>query len=402
MAESYITRRGSATGGAGSLNIYYGDSPPSDKVGVFCQTTNPVSNIYVEADPMVTGENTWVIQNSPVSNKTSNPEGWAYHDGTLFLLYSDKSFYRYDKTSQTYSVCQSIIDSDLNGYWIYEYDNLIIKSGGYSDGKMASYCQAYSVDSDIWTQEYAKFPFSYSVKMCKGGYGKNGNSYGAMIGSPSYKFRVFAYNLQTETTTYMYYYDHPRDWNTYCNFSALFGDEYYIKGYSASGSGRAFSAIKINCDTNYLSNWLVGVNPQQIDKNWWVNINDGMGVNGENYIIANSYVYKMNDDMLTYSSVFDTGTNNPPFSKPIMYNTLGTYSYGTYNANLFCMFGQDTNNYETNSIIVVSGGQNNKAELISGNSPVEINVMTSYYWDGTSLTELPTQVRTSDTAWIAI
>ena len=401
MAESYITRRGSATGGAGSLNIYYGDSPPSDKVGVFCQTTNPVSNIYVEADPMATGENTWVVQNSPVSNKTFYPEGWAYHDGTFFMLYSDKSFYRYDRISQTYSVCESIVDSYLNGYWIYEYDNLIVKSGGYSGSTMASYSQAYSVDSNIWTQEYAGFPTMYAKAIDKGGYGKNGNSYYVMW-YPSYLFRVFAYNLQTETVTSIYNYQHPSEWTSFrCNFSALFGDEYYIKGYSASGVGRAYSAIKINCDTNYVSNWLVGVNPQ-VDDSFWVNIDDGMGVNGENYVIAGSYVYKMNDDMLTYSSVFDTGTNNPPFSNPIMYNTLGTYTYGLYSNNLMCLYGRDPNEYETNSIIVVSGGTNNKAELISGDSPVEIPVMTSYYWDGTTLTELSTQVRTSDTAWIAI
>ena len=129
----------------------------------------------------------------------------------------------------------------------------------------------------------------------------------------------------------------------------------------------------------------------------------GMSVNGESYVLrSNNGVYKADDDTnSSYTFQYYLSNYDPVFS-PTMIDTFGTKAYGVFNNRQFVWFGQNINNYETNSIIVVSGGQNNKAELISGNSHVEINVMTSYYWDGTSLTELPTQVRTSDTAWIAI
>ena len=410
MAESYLVRRGAGGGGTGKLNIFYGDTPPTNEVGVFCQTTNPVSNIYVEADPMATGENTWNPVGSYISNVNSTFKSCIYHDGTMFTLYSTAAMTRFDPYSQTYSDLESHPNLFNNGYWIHEWDNLIVKIGGWRTVKNSgdsfttstdSKIYAYDISSNTWTSDYKTYPVidaNYSVIRDAKYVGNGLSVYVYSEGTQNPDGYIYIFDIESELNTLSY------KWNL--NYSpikvygyVIFQDEYYVYSGMYRTSNPTYHTYRTDIRTLNTVEYTMTKTGADLTNNF----RNGMSVNGESYVLqSNNGVYKADDDTnSSYTFQYYLSNYDPAFH-PTMIDTFGTKAYGVFNNRQFVWFGQDTNNYEANSIIVVSGGQNNKAELISGNSPVEINVMTSYYWDGTSLTELSTQVRTSDTAWIAI
>ena len=413
MAESYITRRGSATGGAGSLNIYYGDSPPSDKVGVFCQTTSPVSNIYVEADPMDVGQNAWVIYNGVISNSSKTGTSCIGESGLVYKLYSDRHFYKFDTTSgiSTELMEYTATPGYFSGCWIYNYNNLICRSGGFtqsgSNFNYYEFTDAYDYSSNIWTDSYKKCPaINHGYPTLYSYYYDYGRSY-SMVFRGNYSIRgrtgyFISYDINSETTTNLRTMSLPTN-NDYAYGYGYMCDYYYLFYMYGDSSMALGNYLKCDCRTNYINAWRFLFDNRED----WPDgsASNTFAVNGGKYIIKNRSQWYLFDDSMNSATLQGSTTQlNPSFYIYTMIGTYGTKAYGTMtsNQNIVVSYGSSPTNILSNSIIVVSGGQNNKAELISGNSPVEINVMTSYYWDGTSLTELPTQVRTSDTAWIAI
>ena len=408
MAESYLVRRGAGGGGSfGSLNVWTGNSPPSDKVGVFCQTNGTVDNIVINAEPLVYGENQWELYSGYVSNQNTAWAGCLDSSGNVYTLYSNYTLYRADPKSGTYTSLKSPGQFNNNGYSIFEYDSLIMKIGGwYSTGTIETswydYIDAYNVESNTWTLQYKKVNIPRTqtrFKSFASVYG--GNDIVIMDCATTYtdpSSYCYAYNIQTETITNISTLSFHDDTTAYSRFICKYGNYVCYIVYCSPTNSSTVKGFKVDTTTLSVSDWTSSNTSDRMSN--FIQMNTGMSVNGHDYILQGSNsVYELGDNLdYNTKTLWGYMSSQPSPFYPTMIGTHGTKAYGIYNNNKLCSFGQ-ASPLEANTLLIMVGDSTYKGEIVSGDSYIEIPITESYYYDGNTLTKLTTQTRITGEEW---
>lgn len=404
MAESYLVRRGAGGGGSfGSLNVWTGNSPPSDKVGVFCETNATVDNIVVNAEPLVYGENQWELYSGYVSNQNTTWSGCLDSSGNVYTLYNNYTFYRADPKSGTYTSLESPGTFNRSGYSIFEYNSMIMKIGGWhSTGTYTTswydYIDAYNVESNTWTLQYKKVNIPQNqtyFKSFASVYG--GNDIVIMDCATTNRnpsSRCYAYNISAETITQTSSLQYQDESTAQSKFICKYGNYVCYIVYQSPMVTSRMKGFRVDISTLAVSGWTSSGTSE------FSQMNTGMSVNGHDYIMQSSNsVFELGDNLdYNTKTLWGYMSSQPSPFYPVMIGTHGTKAYGIYNNNKLCSFGQ-ANPLEANTLLIMVGDSTYKGEIVSGDSYIEIPVTESYYYDGSTLTKLQTQTRITGEEW---
>ena len=415
MAESYITRRGSASGGVGNLAVYTGDSLPTDKeYGIWANTTNQVDNIIIESP---TSSN-YSIEVFPVNNSAGASSLSLSTDETKMYRFNGSSYTNVDSTVTIYdmsSATSTSVDSGLNrtggavstGIIPGQQDNTVyaITGGFYSGGNDYTNGVAYLVNLSTST----------STMLSNSGPTRSGTNLIASNGT----ILVYASTHQTSSDGHRYWRMHgfSTDSNTWSLYM-----QYKWSASSSTASRHAYLVpININGAEWYFFDQYSG------NKLYYASTISGSMDSGISFAPPgkaqilfewDGYIYYGNASSSSISRVpygENPGTSElaeKVYTGELVVTTLTNYgagiAYKGKNAvywpggNSIYKFNLIDAEYPSNSIIirVSRNGYINLATIIHDNNmEVTIPVESIQYYDGSNITELSGSVRVYGGEW---
>ena len=404
MAESFLVRRGSLSSGNISLNIWNGSSPPENSVGVFGQTTETVSQIYVVPEGLAS-EGTWTLgyQNVPVTSGQCNTP--TVNGNIVYLQYaSNKNVYAYDTTNDVYSLLTINTQSTLIVLGSLRFVNGIIysfvtqSSGTQNTGDMR--CNKYDIDSQIWS---ASSIYMGDMSGINGTAYFNGKIY-VDTGYGSYcQDYVWTYSIESDTLSMLGKYGVYNRWSAWvaCQY-----DERYLYSYGGYATG-SVTQLAVRWDLS-MGNLISFDLPYNVNQAF-------------NPIRAGTI---LGDVMwgfcpgLTRPIVLDIGVNSwhkDSQDSPSRIQDGFQLSQAIAVGNDMWVFGcigglvmrysatGDIGTFPAGSLVVECGKTENDAEIVSGEeTKATISVKNVYYSDGNTLSVIPGKVRVTGGSWTDI
>ena len=402
MAESFLVRRGSLSSGNISLNIWNGSSPPENSVGVFGETTENVSQIYVVPEGLAS-EGTWEtgytalpIKSSMLGTPTNNGPV-IYHKFT-----SQRRIYTYDISSDIWS--EIATEPEFTGYSSMKYVDGILyvfssSSTNYAvNGSLA--LQKMDVNSKTWTE--SQISMSGITQTCGCAY-LNGKIYVSITyrNTNNYFCPGFnSYDISSDVCTLSGYASSSQARGSYVSQQY---DEQYV--YQAGG---IYSRVALRWDllsaqfigfavpselteSNTFSGFIIG------DK---IMLFDQSHLQPRYLIIGGTNKWYWEDDAMPglvygayqYTQGINIGMDGWVFGAGSSYDMVFKYT-----AN------GDTETFPAGSLVVECGKTENDAEIVSGEeTKATISVKNVYYSDGETLSVIPGKVRITGGSWTDI
>lgn len=430
MAESYITRRVSSSGSSGSLNIFNGSSPPANSVGVFGQTTNTVDYQYIvpyhgiqtsESPSFVTYENTMPIYNNLMHGTSVGDLVYIAQN-----MGSKAALYTHDTVSDVYtSIASPSITSHI-------WTRTMLSSLEYNDG-VIYFFGCYLVNETLalrpWAYDIESSTLTYlqNVSMniytdSKEPYGNTSGVTGAYFYNNNIYVVISVVTRQSSRTSFLANYIYAFsliDTPMTILFKQSATKDFNVSNYRSS-CWRSGSYIYTSFD-NYI--YQFDLTTHQYDT--YLNNDDE-----DNAIVSPYMIFKYRQFIYGFSVLGTYSSSVTPYyydennsaSKiwyypgqftllwPINQTSIAVdtgkrivlYYIGTG----YAMYFDYTNasSFEPNSLIIeCSNQQINEAQIVNSDTVnATINVEQVYYSDGTTVSQIPGQVRVDGGQWTAI
>lgn len=413
MAESYITRRGSASGGGslGNLNVYIGSSPPQDNVGLFINSSTISTNDVYIAPNGFDGPGLWSFVNgtTPVNLQSSFP---AIVGDSAYISYYTNTLYKFDSNSESFTSLSTPINWIKNYVYTflqYTDNGLIFGTGTSGNSNAADAFAKYDIESDVWSQAGGRLTESTAV--IYGSCYYNGliyivTRYARSSTSGDQIVVSYTYDPNSSTVSTIMNVSGYQPYGTLALSVVFQSPHLYIYGGDGANTQCA-------CDYN------IQANTQTVFKTpYQSNSNYNRGVPG--YCVGNelhTFVPGTQMDIQTalpasFSNEWTESSHPVPTVSNYRQATCWCANFGNkvYLLNIGASYQNiakltvTTDGYPTNSIIIETGSTSGEAELISENKVV-VRVENVYYVDNsgnmTNITE-QCQVRKTGEQWTAI
>ena len=402
MAESFLVRRGSLSSGNISLNIWNGSSPPENSVGVFGQTTENVSQIYVVPEGLAS-EGTWTtgytalpIKSSMLGTPTNNGPV-IYHKFT-----SQRRIYTYDTSGDVWS--EIAIEPEFTGCSSMKYLDEILYVFSSSSTNYAATgsltLQKMDVNSKAWTE--SQISISKISQACGCAY-LNDKIYVSIVYYAAINniYPGFvSYDITSDVCTLSGYASSSQVRGSYV--SQQYNGQYV---YQAGG---VYSRLALRWDLlsaqfigfavpsalggqNTFSGFIIG------DK---IMLFDQGHLQPRYLMIGGANQWKWEDDSMPglvygayqYTQGINIGMDGWVFGAGSSYDLVFKYSTSS-----------DIGTFPAGSLVVECGNTENDAEIVSGEeTKATISVKNVYYSDGETLSVIPGKVRVTGGSWTDI
>lgn len=402
MAEGFVTRRGMTSSGFGELNVWTGDSPPQDKVGVFVESTIHDPDIYIVPYGSMEEDGIWTTDPTPM------PIGQVYkfnpvlYNGIIYIFCRDRSIYSFDPATSAYSQVPDIsIASPYYTASFYYFASTILGSTAHLINYTGNYNYVNDtiVDLESKTVTYAtlsRLPDDILIPVAST---NNGNVFVFLTeydnrDADAIAMRVDSNKLSIVKTLAM---------QTGTAYSILgngasFGEFMYLAAVKDYSTKLIYGMYRYNMNTNSIQRIAsyYNYNPPGV---MFASESKVYAIDGTTVITldltsltytASSNAVPANANTASYTVGVDTGTEYIAFGCGSGYNTVIRNKYVK-------------SDFDYPSVIVENGTEQNQAEIISGDNGTSIiNVRNVYVNESGSPALATGQVRVTGGSWTAI